>query len=295
MRIVPLYCLTIILWGINFYSIGVQFSVNEYLINLTFLFQFILGKNLGIVGGVGWFLGPLIVFYLIFPILVIFIRKVKVALIVFVGMLFIASYFNKHMLSVPGIPTSFASTFFIYQMPFFLLGILLYLILKDKITDEAFLYRRQTKIIGIGLLITCIIGFSLFSWPNAITVFLYNFPYFDADFYIWGVFLGAFFVGLILFPWKGLVNRTTRFLGDRSYSIYLIHPVIIFVSLPVFSVIYENILNLTLAYLIGILFLFGTTVGISILTYRYIEQPALKYGSAYFLQETSRETSLNSR
>ena len=53
-------------------------------------------------------MGVIFCFYLLFPILIIFIRKVKVALIAVVGSVFFSSYFKNVLDSVSALPEDFA-------------------------------------------------------------------------------------------------------------------------------------------------------------------------------------------
>lgn len=285
-RIVPIYLVLVFLWGLVYYMQGVTFSVQYYLSNITFMFQFVPGQSLGIVGGFGWTLGVIFVLYLLFPILVLFIRKIKIALILLVGSLIFSSYSYDYMLATPGISAEFSNTFFILHFPYFILGIVLFMVLRNKISNEEFLKKTRTKIIGLVLIISSIIAFYIFATSNTLAALLRRIPLINVNFYIWGLILTAFITGLVFFPWKGIVNRVTKFIADRSYSIYLFHPNVMFFTKPVPDAIFGIIENDYLAFLTAFAFFFAVTLGVSILTYRYIEQPALKYGPDFFLKRT---------
>ncbi len=284
-RIVPLYLVLILIWGLNDFSKGQTYSVMCYLGNITFMFHFIPDQSVGIVGGFGWTLGVLFVLYLIFPILVLFIRKIKIAVVFLVGLLIFSSMSMDYMLNFPGIPIDFANTFFVLHLPYFVLGILLYLILRDKIGNAEFLNKTRTKIIGVVLLVSSIIELAIFSTSHTLAAFFKKIPIINLGYYVWLFVVGSLIVGVVFFPWKGLVNRVTKFIADRSYSIYMIHPCLLFYTKPVPDAIFGSLgygfLGLTVAFL----FFFMITLGASILSYKYIEQPMMKHGPAFFLKQ----------
>ncbi|MHA1358118.1 MAG: acyltransferase family protein [Candidatus Helarchaeota archaeon] len=102
-RIAPLFYLMIAIWGIYLYfRYGMSFTPYEYLINVSFTFNFFPGLQESIVYA-GWFLGVLCLFYLIFPIFVTLVRRVISAILLLVVMLFLASYYYKTVSVIPGL------------------------------------------------------------------------------------------------------------------------------------------------------------------------------------------------
>ncbi len=284
LRIAPLYYALIVVWGLFSYSEGVTYSVQEYLFNITFMFNLVPGQSMGIVGGVGWMVSVLCIFYLLFPLIVLFFRKIKIVIIFLVGMLIFGSISREYLTEFPGIPVFFKNSFFIHYLPFFLIGFLIFLVLGEKIGNEEFLNKTRTKLIGVVLLVSSIIEFYVLINSTTLALVLAAIPIINVGLYIWGFILGSFIVGLVFFPWKGLVNGVTKFIADRSYGIYLLHPCLLIFAKPVHIAIFGNIENGYLAFLVAFLFTFAGSLGIAILTHKCIEQPAIKYGPAFLLK-----------
>jgi peptidoglycan/LPS O-acetylase OafA/YrhL len=97
----------------------------------------------------------------------------------------------------------------------------------------------------------------------------------------WGIPFGLICVGLALRPIWLLSNRATRYLGKISFSLYLVHPSIIYYLgvLGVYSAIYRSV---TFSKFAAFLASFAVTLlcvaGVSALTYRWIEEPGMRLG-----------------
>lgn len=102
-------------------------SLVQGLMEATMLFGLV-PKNGFTVIGVAWTLGVIFVFYLLFPYFVFLFSNKRLAWISFVGSLFISTamenYFLTPRFGIEGIPPK---TTFLYCMPFFALGGILYL------------------------------------------------------------------------------------------------------------------------------------------------------------------------
>ncbi len=90
---------------------------------------------------------------------------------------------------------------------------------------------------------------------------------------------GLLLLSLSLYQNKLLVNRVTRFYGKISYSVYLVHPVLVYSLGPAYCFIYDHVnmpdaLNFCLCLLLT---LFVVTP-IASLTYHFIENPGIRYG-----------------
>lgn len=81
----------------------------------------------------------------------------------------------------------------------------------------------------------------------------------------------------------GLENKITTYLGRRSYGIYMYHSVSIYVVLFILGK-FKDLMPYSIFQLLAILFVFGLTILISFLSYRFIESPILRKGR-YFLNK----------
>jgi peptidoglycan/LPS O-acetylase OafA/YrhL len=206
-----------------------------------------------------------------------------------VGMLFISSYYYETVAALPGIDPWFPYMSFITQLPFFLVGILCYFILRNRLNTQGSPKKRSDKIVGGGLIVTAIVLFCLLAWESPLYNLFANVPFLWGDFYIWALVFGCLLLGLILYPWKGIANRVTKFLGERSYSIYLLHPFFNDFSLGLYAGILVLVGNLGTSFLLYAIYLFIVVIACSYITYRVVEQPALKYGTEYVQKYLSRE------
>lgn len=76
-----------------------------------------------------------------------------------------------------------------------------------------------------------------------------------------------------------LTNRLSVFMGDVSYSVYLLHLLIV---LPVVAYLLSNTsfaeLSSVMRFIVASGIIIPLTYGIATLLYRFIEKPGIKYG-----------------
>lgn len=283
LRIAPLFYFLIASEAVLSCFGGTGHSFNEYLINITFIFNFFPGQHQSIVGA-GWPIGVLFIFYLLVPVLIAFVRKISIALTLLVGVLFVSSYYYKYMNSLLGDSNLFGYMSIITQLPFFMMGIVLFLVMRKILLNEKILEKRLTKIIGLGLVVFAISLASTLIWVNPLFLILFQTPYIIAAFCTWGLVFSCLIAGFILYPCKIYVNKVTKFIGDRSYSIYLIHPIVLSILMPIYQAIYGWINDWTLAFFISVLITLPPVLGFASLLYEFIEKPAFKYGERLLLK-----------
>jgi peptidoglycan/LPS O-acetylase OafA/YrhL len=93
------------------------------------------------------------------------------------------------------------------------------------------------------------------------------------------VIFGTLVLGLAIAPLRVFVNRQTCYLGKISYSLYLNHPPLVVVLIPVYRDIYAVQMPATLQYgACALLTLVILTVA-SYFTYHIIEQPGVRFGT----------------
>jgi peptidoglycan/LPS O-acetylase OafA/YrhL len=99
------------------------------------------------------------------------------------------------------------------------------------------------------------------------------------DYYWQGVIAGAIILGLVIYPMPVIVNRATLHLGKISYSVYLIHPVVVFALIPVYRLIEAQGWVRTISFGLCAIVTLGTVTAIATLTQALIEQPGMRFGS----------------
>jgi peptidoglycan/LPS O-acetylase OafA/YrhL len=86
-----------------------------------------------------------------------------------------------------------------------------------------------------------------------------------------------------------LVNRVTVFLGKISYSMYLLHPVLVYAIMPVYTSIYKLPVSLSMKFIACSLLTLLPLVAISYCTFLLIESPGIQLGK-WLLQNRRRAT-----
>jgi len=268
-RIVPLFyfllMLTLVRDWFRFHAIH---SVKEILVSVVMLYNLVPGHSGGIVWA-SWTIGVEMLFYLMFP-LVMKLGSTPVRLVAcFVGSLVLAIVFYQgvqHSHLSQSIKAGFLLTALAVHIPVFVLGIIAYTIFASK-------RFRQLRSKWVGGALVAV----------ALTIYLtfaYTGMYLGRVGTDWSAPAYAILVlGLVICPLTPIVNAVTRFYGRISYSVYLNHPLVIVLLLPVYARIYK----FAQWPLLALLSCFAVTLAVltpwAYLTYRLIEQPGIRLGS----------------
>jgi len=115
-----------------------------------------------------------------------------------------------------------------------------------------------------------VIGFNLavgFLWrPGSSSIA----PSFQCVILSWTLGVAVFFVPFLTRTSAAWSHASLTFLGKISYSIYLLHPVMLYL----FS-------RSHFTGFVFVIIVFASTILLSILTYRYIEKPGIAYAHAF--------------
>ena len=201
-------------WGQNF---------ETAILNLTFTFG--LAPWTGIVWA-GWSIGVEMLFYMVFPLVLLTIhsRNGMLTLVIVSILVSYASYevLSEHYeITVARYGYNWAYFSFLPNLCFFAFGMYAY-ILFQTLSRENMAIRFLIPL-GSGamllLLILTDIDEPLKSFSSADTI-------------IWGASLAGICVWQATKPSLWSANRFMEYLGERSYSIYLLHPVVIYLLIP---------------------------------------------------------------
>ena len=269
-RIIPLYYIMVLLW-IFAYDTHLDYFSKDYLTlvkTLCFvpIFDSLIGPSYGMPPlKVGWSLNYEVFFYLLFG-LSLFMKRFRWAVLfgtfavlvvlvplIFKGYVAFDPYFNYH-----------------FQWPYFLM-----------ITNPMMLYF----VMGVAFGILYNSKFVLkYKWLQTsvliVSIGLFLMIYFRLSPFIDNFFINLFICSLLVFGLlffnkdKGIrVPKVFVYLGDMSYSLYLIHPTVIIV-LPRFLRLigFAGKLGGTLYFFL----LFFCMLGMSVLSYELIEKRLLK-------------------
>lgn len=277
-RIAPLFYLMVaLLVGSGFFAATGFKSITNIILNLTFTFGFV--PSSGIVWG-GWSVGVEMIFYAIFPVLILLIKTHKAALlflifsIVATCALRSALHFQFTSLD-PSAQYDWSYYSFASNICFFAMGMYAYLLNK--------FHKNNTKLISIYVPIAAviIIGGLLFSDFGTI---LNNSS--RLDIVLWGIGLTALCVWQGANPSILVANRFFEFLGERSFSIYLLHIVIITLTKVYLIRAYDLLLPFfgVVAFFACATLIMGIILIFAELTYRFIEVPGINFGKKLIKQ-----------
>ena len=266
-RIAPLFYFMIV------FQVGSQSfsgSLNKLFLNLTFTFGFV--PFTGIVWG-GWSVGAEMIFYVIFPVLLLTIRTHKSALL-FLIISIVACYFIRSALHMQHInlasPPKWDWSYYSFasNICFFVMGI------------YAFRVRQQLKEELILRVISPLMAMGLIGWLMFFDGGAYFFGNGRWDIVLWGFGLAALCIWQSAQPSFILANGLLQYLGERSFSIYLVHPVALYYSKGYLFVWYEELLPFIGAYAFFVcaILILAVILIFAELTYRLIEVPGIHLG-----------------
>jgi peptidoglycan/LPS O-acetylase OafA/YrhL len=221
-RIVPLFYLFLFVWLAYFYYLGSPLRPSsEILANMTFTFSLVPAMQVSIVPA-GWSIGIEMLFYAIFPLLLIN-RGITAAVCYLIVSVLLAWTYNGGA-DVAVSPYQFW-THPLTNAPYFCFGILTWRLMVALPPQRGPLLARLLLFFS-GLAGSCMLAFG----PAVDSVQAQTLPVPVLLFVGWGSVFAALVLSQALRPEFLLVNRATLFLGRISYSLYLSHPLLIYAS-----------------------------------------------------------------
>jgi peptidoglycan/LPS O-acetylase OafA/YrhL len=224
-------------------------------------------------------------FYAILPVLLLTVRSSKGLLMLVVGsMLFTfaaraelqAHY--EHTVSLYRYNWSYFS--FASNACYFALGMYAFRI-ASEIGENATAMRQAVPLFTSVLLLALLFAGGGTGWRPDLT--------------LWGFGFALLALWQSKWPSRWCTNRLFEYLGERSYSLYLLHPIVITLLISPLQTLY-GLLTPTLgayAYFVCAVALLVPLLLLSEVTYRLVEIPAIRYGkkvSARLRQQTNLES-----
>lgn len=258
-------------------------------LNLTFTFGFV--PVSGMVWA-GWAVGVEMIFYAIFPVLLLTIRTPRSALafliISIVVSCAIRSLLHAQYIIFPTQPNwggedwsyfSFGS-----NICFFAMGI------------YAFRARQQLKKEYILRIIIPLITMTLIGWLLFFDGGKYFYGSGRGDLVLWGLILAALCLWQSAQPNFILAHGLLQYVGERSFSLYLVHPVAISFLKGFLFARYEELLPFIgpYAFFVCAMLLLAVLLILTELTYRLIEVPGIHLGRRLIvLKRNYEDTSIS--
>ncbi|CDZ76214.1 Acyltransferase family protein [Legionella massiliensis] len=275
-RIAPLFYSMLVVWMITAYIVWDKlYPFSEIIINLSFLFNNVPNQQESIVWA-GWSIGVEMIFYFLFPLISLFTTNVRCALIGLVLSLLLAMMAHAQYTEI-GVPT-YGYMNSSNQFCYFMSGMLAFHIWCKsgfRQSQKAVVIRTLLMILAIAIVVG-IVASNL--------IFIGN-----TEKYRQGGWCIAFVVIILaICYWQNPLvnNKLFNYLGAISFSLYLVHPFIIqmLVFLKFYSFLEQYISYKTYSYLFSQVGTVLITIGISSLTYFYIEKRGIALGSIVIKQ-----------
>lgn len=236
-RISPLFYVMLAVYLVLFKIKGWLIpDLATWVMNFSFLFNFFPGKHEGIVWA-SWTIGVEVLFYVIFPIFLLIPNKRTALASVLVGGIAI-SIFARNLIDQAGLPGDYGKFAFASSLGVFLTGFVSFKIFEfAKEQVEAGFWRPSAvKLVCAIVSGACLIV--LFA-PFGFTAASPGRP----DLMVWSLLYGAIAIWQAMFPTAWFATRPMQWIGERSYSVYLLHPLVIGVLGPWLRIMYNILQN----------------------------------------------------
>lgn len=270
-RIAPLFYSMLAAWmALMWFKYGKLESLSDVFLNAMFLFGLVPGKHEGIVWA-GWSIGIEMQFYLVFPVLVTLVAGAMSGSLAWLIAAFTSAAAYK-ALEAAGMG-SYAYMNLITHLPFFIAGLLAYRLWERS-------DFRHSRLKGALLLLGAAVATVAMLRSPAIYLALFEVRWIDLHRNAWALVFIAVILGVCYWPQRLLVNRVTTFLGKISFSLYLLHPLLIFslMELGVYDSVFEFAGPGWRGGTVVVLITLGLLVSASAVTFRVIELPGMAYG-----------------
>lgn len=281
-RIAPLFYLLLVFQLLWKGPIGAEHhQLNEILLNFSFLFNFTPNLSTGIVYG-GWTIGVEMIFYALLPFILLMCRNIYSYYILAPLGLLIS--WASHIAISESNPTAHLNPFtnyatfsFITNIAPFFIGLLAFGLYK-KFPSNCWVAR--TSILSALGLIFILFYTSLqgeFDTPGRPAHLILYTAY------------GLICLSQSIRPSWVTANVAMQYLGERSFSIYLVQLPLIWIITPLYSPIINYFGGYTLqTYLTCAVLTFILVIAVSELTYRLVEIPGVNIGRAIIAKRRSK-------
>lgn len=253
-------------------------TLGQFLASATFTMNLVPSYVEGYVWG-SWTIGVEMIFYLLFPVLIVLASNLRRALVIFIGATVLATLWRNEFVDVKGPLQSFGNFFIVVQFHYFAAGIVAFHVWRIAVR----LCPARVRLIGLILLvISCaatvslvVFGFWLIFAAGVFTSWKLNHT---IVYFLWATVLATFTIGMCLAPTKLLSSSLVCHWGRASFGIYLWHPPVIagYSKLGIYRAIFALANeNAEVSFLLGALLTFATVVPLSLASFRFIEKPGM--------------------
>jgi peptidoglycan/LPS O-acetylase OafA/YrhL len=241
------------------------FDYQTIILNATFLFGLVPGKHESVVLA-GWSIGIEMLFYILFPLLAAAVKTIRGVVIAFIIACCSSAWVQWQLGQTFG---SYGYMNLITHLPFFMAGFGGYRIWQHLEFSQS---RAGWLLLGLSLFLSLIIVSG--SVPSL--TYLPRPIYLD----LWALIFGALILSVCLVSITPLEHTTLRRCGELSFSLYLLHPVLmsILAKLQLVGSLSSWFTNQWPVFISVSLITLSLLWGLSSITYRFIETPGIALG-----------------
>ena len=264
-RIAPLFYFMLSCWILAAWAMMDKITdVQTLLLNITFTFGLVPGKHVSVVWA-GWSIGIEMLFYVIFPAVVLTIKNIRGVAIAFVTACFVSVLARWQLAQTPD---NYSYMNLLTQMPFFIAGVGGYRIWQHFGFSKN---RLGWVLFGLAALLGWIVN------TNALPVLL-NFPgiYLDME----ALAFGSLVLSVCMVTFVPLEHPILRRCGELSFSLYLLHPALmaILTKLHLVGFLSSSLQGVWVVFISASVITVSLLWGLSNLTYRFVEVPGIALG-----------------
>lgn len=227
MRIAPLFYFVA-----TFYLIYIPLQFDSYISpmryfgTISLLFNLMPGQHESTVWA-GWTIGVEVLFYILVPYLLIFVRNIYISVIAVLAAVALSTVFYKFYLSA-GYPTGYAYMSFLGSIGVFFFGVFGFFLYSE------FKGRAHSRTIGyIFLFLALLLALGLVAKEQTLV------PIFGNRSNLWALAFVMLIVSQCLAPIFAITNPVFSYLGRLSFGLYLCHPPLVYMLKPVYSYCYQ--------------------------------------------------------
>lgn len=269
-RIAPLFYVMLVVYQVWF---GVQ-PVGDNVINLLFAFNLVPGMSSGIVWA-SWTIGVEMIFYALLPLLLAMTPGRLPALALVIGGCAVSIFARIVLEETPGLAPAFVHEAFVVNFGMFCLGLL---------AHRA--YAGSSNLPRDGLIAALTFGVLAILLGGALL--RHVFPG-RADLILWSIAFGVATLWQAARPSYLMRNAFMQFVGERSYSVYLLHPLVIHALQGAYAEIYGAVARPGISFLLCAALTAVIVILLADITYRLVEVPGIELGRRLIRARKARQ------
>lgn len=267
-RIAPLFYIMLVFFTIyNIFVWNLKPTIAPLVINVLFLHNLVPGYHESIVWA-GWTIGVEMLFYTLFPIALVSVTTIRRGLLLFV-VCAVASVSARELLAAKDMG-AYAHMSFVGNLFNFAAGMAAYLIYArlgaSRVRNWELGRPCAAITVAVAWYLTSSYGAGLVTTGRLDTV-------------VWAALFGFICVWQALRPSWILSTSAVQFCGKMSYSIYLVHAVVVFRLTPLYGMVSGIVGTNELSFLVSCLIGISAALVVATIAHRLVEEPGIRLGA----------------